>query len=351
MRFQRASARALRAPASLLSAVTALLAVAGVARADAFDPWTDSARYAFSYRVALDAIPAEPGDRIRVWIPLPAETPDQRVLALDVTSTRAVQQGVDAQGNRMASVSWEGTAAAGEILELTTRVERRPAHGIAAADVDTDSPDDPRRHLAAARRIPLDGMIEQIAVQESRGLEGDAAMIRAFYDYVVTTMRYSKEGEGWGQGDAIWACTSKYGNCTDFHSLFLGMARSQGIPARFWIGFPVPPDRSEAEIAGYHCWAEAWDRARGWVPFDASEAWKAKRFDDYFGTLPSDRIVFTMGRDLVLDPPQLGPPLNYFVYPYAERNGEPVEGVKGAYAFERLEAPTESARAVAAGAR
>jgi transglutaminase-like putative cysteine protease len=152
-------------------------------------------------------------------------------------------------------------------------------------------------------------------------------------------MRYSKEGVGWGEGDAVWACTSKYGNCTDFHSLFLGMARSQSIPARFWIGFPLSPDRVESEIAGYHCWAEAWDPARGWVPFDASEAWKAKRFDDYFGTLPSDRVVFTGGRDLVLEPAQAGPSLNYFIYPYAERNGEPVADVKGSFHFRRLHAP------------
>ena len=31
-------------------------------------------------------------------------------------------------------------------------------------------------------------------------------------------------------GDAVWACTSKYGNCTDFHSLFIGMARSPASP-------------------------------------------------------------------------------------------------------------------------
>lgn len=60
------------------------------------------------------------------------------------------------------------------------------------------------------------------------------------YDYVHATMRDNKTGEGWGRGDAVWACTSKRGNCTDFHSLFIGMMRSSGIPARFEIGFHYP---------------------------------------------------------------------------------------------------------------
>ena len=104
------------------------------------------------------------------------------------------------------------------------------------------------------------------------------------------------------------------------------------------IGFPISPDETAGPVGGYHCWAEAWDPARGWIPFDASEAWKAKRFDDYFGTLPSDRIAFTIGRDLVLEPPQRSEPLNFFVYPYAEVDGEAVDGVAASFRFRRVEA-------------
>jgi len=323
-----------------LAALPAALAAADPAPpTDAFDPWTDAARYRFGYRVELAQIPAEPGDRLRLWLPVPADTPDQRVLEQRVDSPHAAVESEDALGNRIVSIAWQGPAADGEAVEIVSVVERRPSHGLPASAVVAGSPDDPKRHLAPAKRIPLDGVIEQIAVQEGRGKESDGERIRAYYDYVVNNMRYAKEGTGWGQGDAIWACTEKYGNCTDFHSLFLGLARSQGIPARFSIGFPIPPGETAAEVPGYHCWAEAWDPERGWVPFDASEAWKAKRFDDYFGTLPSDRIAFTTGRDLVLEPAQQGAPLNYFIHPYAERNGEPVEGLKGSYRFERMEAP------------
>ena len=107
------------------------------------------------------------------------------------------------------------------------------------------------------------------------------------------------------------------GNCTDFHSLFIAIARSRGIPARFTIGFPLGTAAS-GKIPGYHCWAEFYSGGE-WVPVDASEAWKhPQRRKYYFGHLDAARVAFTMGRDLVLKPPQHGEPLNFLIYPYAE---------------------------------
>ena len=79
----------------------------------------------------------------------------------------------------------------------------------------------------------------------------------------------------------------------------MGMARSQGIPARFVIGFPIPHDRTEADIDGYHCWAfKPGIPTRGWLPMDASEAWKSKQADAFFGKLPKRSASHTVGRDL-----------------------------------------------------
>ena len=51
-------------------------------------------------------------------------------------------------------------------------------------------------------------------------------------------------GSGWGNGDTFWGCSERYGNCTDFHALFISLTPSEGIPARIEIGFPVPTDRA-----------------------------------------------------------------------------------------------------------
>jgi transglutaminase-like putative cysteine protease len=154
------------------------------------------------------------------------------------------------------------------------------------------------------------------------------------YEYVIATMRYDKLGRGWGRGDAIWACSSKYGNCTDFHSVFIGMMRASGVPARFEIGFPLPSDKTEGDIPGYHCWAEFYVNSFGWVPVDASEAWKnpAKR-EYFFGAHDTNRVQFTLGRDIRLGPEQKGAPLNYFIYPYAELDGKPFSQLQTHFAF------------------
>lgn len=307
------------------------------AASQAFDPWSEPARYELEYRADLGALGSQAGDPVRVWLPMPAMNAYQTVLSSQVEAPWPHRETRDAYGNRFVYLEGVGAAPAGSAALLRFAVERRPARGVSQAEAREGTPLDPKLHLGAQRKIPLDGVIREIAEQQSRGLDTDAEKVRAFYDYVYRTMRYSKEGEGWGRGDAVWACTSKYGNCTDFHSLFMGMARSQGIPARFVIGFPLPPDKEEATVAGYHCWAEVYEAERGWLPLDASEAWKAKRKDDYFGTLPSDRVEFTVGRDLVLEPPQAGEPVNYFIYPYAEVAGAPVASVPWTLHFRRVE--------------
>jgi transglutaminase-like putative cysteine protease len=159
-------------------------------------------------------------------------------------------------------------------------------------------------------------------------------------------MHYDHDGSGWGHGDALYACTAKHGNCTDFHSLFISMARSQRIPARFEIGFPLPRDKQSGEIAGYHCWAEFYSRGLGWVPIDASDAWnQPARREYFFGHQDENRVQMTVGRDLTLSPKQDGEPLNYFVYPYVEVNGKSYANVSNHFSFEDAGVNTEVTKA------
>ena len=287
-----------------------------------YNPWKNAATYEVTYTVDLTQWAADPVGQTRVWIPMPAENDHQKVLSNSINSPWPVKETVDANGNRYCYVEPGGAKTATTAVVCKYMVERMPYSMISKSEVKQDSPLDPARYLGPERHVPIDGEIAELAAKTAAGKQTDAEKIRAFYDYATSTMKYSKEGEGWGRGDVNWACNSKYGNCTDFHSVIIAMCRSQKIPARFMIGFPLSAEKSEGTVAGYHCWAEAYDSERGWVPMDASEAWKAKRFDDFFGNLPSDRVEFTLGRDLTLNPPQQAEPLNFIVYPYAEVNGK-----------------------------
>ena len=60
---------------------------------------------------------------------------------------------------------------------------------------------------------------------------------------------------------------------------------------------------------------------------DASEAAKHPQLrETLYGSQPADRIHFTTGRDLVVSEGSAGQPLNYFIYPYVEIDGEPWGG-------------------------
>jgi len=202
-----------------------------------------------------------------------------------------------------------------------------------------------KEFLAPDALVPTTGLPAELAVKVTEGKNTPLDKARAIYEYVFTTMRYDKTGTGWGRGDVLYACDAKKGNCTDFHSLFIAMARSQGIPARFEIGFPLPPDKHAAEIAGYHCWADFFDPQHGWIPVDISEAWKHPEKKDYFfGAHDDNRVEFTMGRDLELSPKQDGKPLNYFVYPYVEVAGREYPNVSTAFSFADVDSGAAAQR-------
>jgi transglutaminase-like putative cysteine protease len=192
------------------------------------------------------------------------------------------------------------------------------------------------QYLKPDRLVPLDDQIRAWArdVVQKANAHTDLEMARAIYNHVVSTVKYDKTGKGWGQGDIYYACQERRGNCTDFHAIFIGYSRAVGLPARFAIGFPLPSDRGEGRIDGYHCWAEFYAKGIGWVPVDASEAAKnPSRREYFFGAHDENRVEFTKGRDVMLTPRQNGDPLNYFIYPYAEIDGKPRSGTEYQIAY------------------
>ncbi len=324
---------------SVLAVVLAMVAVQASRAGSDENSWKGTAHYEFEYRVKLgDLGPA--GGKVALWVPYPTENRDQEVADVRIESPWPWKLNRESKfGNRMIFVEGKADPSASDLV-MRFRVKRKPSRGVPLGDGAMRGGLSPALYIGADRLVPLSGVIRRIASQEAQGHETQRAKVWAFYDYVYRTMSYNKDGTGWGRGDAVWACGSKRGNCTDFHSLFIAMLRSEGIPARFLIGFPIP-DGVGGTIGGYHCWAEFFDAEHGWLPVDASEAKKTGMREAYFGTLPNDRIEFTVGRDIVLSPAQKGEPLNYFIYPYAEVDGKPALDLKREFHFQRL-APTTS---------
>jgi transglutaminase-like putative cysteine protease len=275
------------------------------------------------YVASVEAVPAGL-HRLEVWVPLPVSTADQEIRDVRVDSPYPGRIRRETEhGNSYFYFSSDEPRPGPLEIRVRFSALRREILRAALRPGVPPSSQDLAKYLKAEPSVTISPRVRELSRQATLGHTGDEAKIRAIYDYLVNTMIYDKTVPGWGKGDIERACDVRRGNCTDFHSLFMAMARAEGIPVRFIIGFPLKTD-PEGTIPGYHCWAEFYLPQSGWIPVDASEASKSldpARRDYLFGNLDPDRVQFTTGRDLRLDPPPCAETLNYFIYPYAEGDG------------------------------
>ena len=299
-------------------------------------PAQDSRHFTFHYAFTVKNLPA--GEKVRIWIPAAQSDAYQEVKIVSATGDLPVKKTRESKYGNEIYFAETNRATQPELhfdveyeVVRHERIALNPApHVVAASLTNKEREED----LQPDALVPITGLPADLAAKATQGKTQPLDKARGIYDYVFTTMKYDKTGTGWGHGDVLYACDAKKGNCTDFHSLFIAMARSQGIPARFEIGFPLPPDKHSAEIAGYHCWADFFIDGKGWIPVDISEAWKHQEKRDYFfGSHDVNRVQLSMGRDLRLNPPQEGKLLNYFVYPYVEVDGQEYGNVSLAFSF------------------
>lgn len=277
---------------------------------------------------------------VDVWMPLPRNTSVQRVENLQIESRFQWQRRVEDEfGNHYLFARIASPRSGMELLRLRFRATRREMTFESIEPVAV-SKRELTRNSRADRLVTISPRVRRLAEEITRETPGRLAQARALYGYVLATMKYDKTPPGWGRGDTERACDIRAGNCTDFHSLFISLARAKGIPARFIIGFPI--NRGTTPTTGYHCWAEFYLPGTGWVPVDPSEASKSDdpaRRAYLFGNLDADRLEFTRGRDIRVAP-ATSQPLNFFIYPYIEANGQELSGGAVSLTYRALEGTT-----------
>ena len=288
----------------------------------------DNDRFEFTYRATLPEI----NETSRLWIPLPVSDEYQSVELKYFKSPVSYEILEDNEyGNKIYFMELNPENG-GEIIEICYLVNRREK------GVYENKYLDPKKYLRPNRMVPSNDEFSQIAKNVVEGKLGNLAKARALYDHTIDRMKYIKNGDGWGKGDAVYACDVKTGNCTDFHSYFIALARSVDIPARFAIGASIPSMRDKGGVDGYHCWAEFYTDGKWW-PIDISEGDKCSALSTYyFGHNPANRIEFSHGRDLVVEPGPISGPINFLAYPVLEIGGEIVKA-KVEFSFNRIPSP------------
>ncbi|MFQ5786561.1 MAG: transglutaminase-like domain-containing protein [Thermodesulfobacteriota bacterium] len=278
----------------------------------------------FLYTVTLPEIT----ESARMWLPLPTSDAFQtvEVSSMEVPGKRQILKDKK-YGNQVLLVDLdrEDSRKNVELLFHVRRIEK---------DAYAEPLSDPDEYLKPNRLVPLNDDFKSIAEKVVKGKNGDLVRARALYDYVIDNMRYIRNGEGWGNGDAVYACSVKTGNCTDFHSYFIALSRSIGIPARFAMGVAIPSSRNEGGIHGYHCNAEFYAEGKWW-PVDISEADKYSNLASYyFGRHPANRIELSRGRDIAVEPGPVTGQINFLAHPVLEIGGNPVK-IKAQFSFNR----------------
>jgi len=296
----------------------------------------------------------EPRGVSRAWIPLPFT--DQTDWFRDVGSHwqgngRARMVRDIKYGASMAAVEWEaGTAA--PVAEVTSRFMTRERR------IDLSRPGTPGPRLSPAERefytaptdlIPTDGIVRTTALEITKGASTDVEKARAIYDWVVdNTFRDPKtRGCGWGDIKSMLESGNLGGKCGDLNAMFVGLARSVGVPARDIYGVRVAPSAYGYKSLGagspdvskaQHCRADFFADGYGWVPVDPADVRKVileeppgkLAVDDakvlaarkrLFGSWEMNWLAYNTGHDIAL-PGSSGPTLPYLMYINAETGGE-----------------------------
>ncbi|HEY2498329.1 MAG TPA: transglutaminase-like domain-containing protein [Candidatus Angelobacter sp.] len=296
--------------------------------------------YSFTVRIT------DPGKPLDIWFPAAQSDPFQRVKIISKSGDLPLKETTEREyGNKMFYAHTD--KATQPEYRFTVKYDVVRLEHLAAVSLKKPAAEkDLQRSLQADKLVPITGKPAELAAEQIKPGMSDLDKGRAFYDYTFSTMKYDKTGTGWGRGDTLWACDAKHGNCTDFHSVFISMARSQKIPARFEMGLSLPEGQHSGQIAGYHCWAEFYTHDRGWFPVDISEAWKHQEKKNYFfGAHDVNRVQFSVGRDITLSPRQQGERVNYLIFPYVELDGQPYPNVANAFSFTDVAGGQEATRA------
>lgn len=226
----------------------------------------------------------------RAWVPLPytAKSDWHNPLGNRWTGNGRMKVVTDGKyGAEMLYAEWISGEKA-PVVEVTSRFATRDR----AVDPSRPNPGAPklsaaevRLNTSATQWIPTDGIVRETAQGIVKGAQTDVEKARLIYEWVVENTFRDPKVKGCGWGDIKTMLETRYfgGKCGDLNALFVGLARSVGVPARDVYGVRVAPSRlgykslglgSPNASKGQHCRAEFFAQGIGWVPVDPADVRK-----------------------------------------------------------------------------
>lgn len=281
----------------------------------------------------------EAGKIVRVWLPIAQDGDYQTVtdVTFDAPKATVAEINVDIEFNKMLYLEWDANVAPEDrTATLSFKAERQEVRVSDPVDDGSEIPDDVKQYLEGSDLVPVNDQVKAAADEITADKTDSVEKARAIYDWIIQNMNRDESVKGCGTGDVCALLDTKAGKCTDINSVFVGLCRASGIPAREMFGVRM---NAEDITKNQHCWAEFYVAGTGWVPADPADVLKAvlkggwtkdqaetqEKADYYWGGWDSERVELSEGRDLTLAPAQDAGALNNFGYPYAEVDGEALD--------------------------
>lgn len=276
----------------------------------------------------------------QLWLPLPEDAGDyQRVISV-TWAAASEQAALTWDADYRAPIFAAKLAAADTARQLTvtalvaTRNRNRAPAGRQALTPDV------ARYLEPTANMPIDGIVATTASKIVRGIDKPDARAKAIYNWVVdnTFRKPTVRGCGLGNIKFMLETGDLGGKCADINSLFVGLARAAGLPAREMYGVRVADSalfkslgRAGDISKAHHCRAEYFSPRHGWVAVDPADVRKVVLEEKLpltdprvvalrerlFGYWEMNWVGLNTARDFDLAPPAQEP-LPYLMYPYAE---------------------------------
>ena len=337
--------------------LAAIAALPRGASADlAFTPKPDAWRkFDITTRVEI----LKPSGKAQAWLPLPAVAEPAWTQPLGnewkTNATLAVIERDAKYGAQMLHVEWaEGEQApAAEVVSRVTMRDR--AVDLANRGAIPGLSDAERKlYTASTDLMPTDGIVKATAERVVGWAFSDLEKARRIYEWIVDNTFRDPKTRGCGIGDiASMLKTGDFGGkCADLNALYVGLARSVGLPARDVYGIRVAPSRfgykslgagSEVVSKAQHCRAEVFLSGFGWVPVDPADVRKVVLeeppgrlpLDDpkvvaarktLFGAWEMNWLAYNFAHDVEL-PGSSGPKVGFLMYPQAEVAGERLDSL------------------------
>jgi len=293
----------------------------------------------------------------RVWLPFPLYGDTEWQRALDVRwSGNPATTGIyrdPRYGAPAFYAQWDDRAAAPR-LQVVNRVatRNRNVDFTRPGTLQPLSRDEMALYTRPTSHIPTDGIVRATAnrilpMASSNPIE----RARAIYDWIVVNTYRDPKVIGCGTGDIRFMLESGNlgGKCADLNALFVGLARSAGIPARDVYGVRVADSATWKSLGksgditkAQHCRAEFHDPRFGWIPVDPADVRKVVLEEEkdallpltdgrvdlarrtLFGYWEMNWMAFNTAGDTRLAP-ETAKALGHFMYPYAETAKGPLD--------------------------